>query len=145
MKGLSMRSMRTFCTLALLAAAAPAFAADDPLYAEMGGKEGLDRLVDVSVDIYIADPRIKMHFAESNIDRIRAQFKDQFCQIAGGPCAYKGHDMVEAHKGLKLTNYDFAAVVEDLQLAMEKVGLTFAVQNRFLARLAPMKPQVVTR
>lgn len=140
-----MRNLRYLCIMALLATAAPAFAADDPLFAEMGGKEGLDRLVDVSVDIYIADPRIKMHFAESNIDRVRAQFKDQFCQVAGGPCTYKGHDMVEAHKGLKLTSYDFAAVVEDLQLAMDKVGIPFAVQNRFLARLAPMKPQVVTR
>lgn len=94
---------------------------------------------------YLADPRINMHFAESNIERIRAQFKDQFCQVAGGPCEYKGHSMAEAHKGLKLTNYDFAAVVEDLQMAMDKVGLPFAVQNRFLARLAPMRPDVVTK
>lgn len=129
----------------LIAVATPSFAADDPLFAEMGGKPGIDRLVDVSVDIYLADPRISMHFGETNIERLRAQFKDQFCQVAGGPCVYKGHSMEAAHKGLKLTNYDFAAVVEDLQMAMDKVGLPFAVQGRFLARLAPMKPDVVTR
>ena len=131
--------------LAALLAVSPAIAADDPLFTQMGGKAGIDRLVDASVDIYLADPRIKMHFAETNLERLRAQFKDQFCQVAGGPCEYKGHDMAAAHKGLKLTGYDFAAVVEDLQLAMDKLGIPFAVQGRFLARLAPMRPDVVTR
>jgi hemoglobin len=139
-----MRStLRALCAATLICA--PAFAADDPLFAEMGGKAGIDRLVDASVDIYLADPRIKMHFAETNLERLRAQFKDQFCQVAGGPCEYKGHNMAEAHKGLKLTGYDFAAVVEDLQLAMDKLAIPSGAQNRFLARLAPMKPDVVTR
>jgi hemoglobin len=136
--------MRKLLLVLLLVAARPALA-QDTLYAEMGGQDGIARLVDTSVDIYLADPRIKMIFAESNIERLRAQLKDQFCVVAGGPCAYKGHNMVEAHKGLHLANYDFSALVEDLQIAMDKVGIDFAVQNRFLARLAPMKADMVTR
>jgi len=119
--------------------------ADDALFADMGGQAGIDRIVDASVDNYLADDRIKTIFDESNIDRLRAEFKVQFCQIAGGPCQYKGHDMTMAHKGLHLTNADFNAVVEDLQDAMDKAGLPFATQNRFLARLAPMQHQVVSR
>ena len=119
--------------------------ADDALFADMGGQAGIDRIVDGSVDNYLADDRIKTIFDESNIDRLRAEFKVQFCQIAGGPCQYKGHDMTMAHKGLHLTNADFNAVVEDLQDAMDKAGLPFATQNRFLARLAPMQHQVVSR
>ena len=136
---------KTLFAIAFLAAAAgPAFA-QDTLYAEMGGQPGIDRLVDASVDNYLADPRIKAIFDESNIERIRAEFKDQFCQVAGGPCQYTGHDMAAAHKGLHLTNADFNAVVEDLQDAMTKVGIGFATQNRFLARLAPMQRDVVTK
>jgi len=119
--------------------------AEDALFADMGGQAGIDRIVDASVDNYLADDRIKTIFDESNIDRLRAEFKVQFCQIAGGPCQYKGHDMTMAHKGLHLTNADFNAVVEDLQDAMDKAGLPFATQNRFLARLAPMQRQVVSR
>jgi len=119
--------------------------AEDALFADMGGQAGIDRIVDASVDNYLADDRIKTIFDESNIDRLRAEFKVQFCQIAGGPCQYKGHDMTMAHKGLHLTNADFNAVVEDLQDAMDKAGLPFATQNRFLARLAPMQHQVVSR
>lgn len=123
----------------------PAWAADDTLYAEMGGKDGMDRLVDASVDLYLADDRIKDIFSESNMDRIRAELKDQFCMVADGPCAYKGHDMVAAHKGLHLTDANFNALVEDLQKAMDAQAIPFATQNRFLARLAPMEHQVVSQ
>jgi hemoglobin len=139
-----MKHMLRCAAFACVLAATPALA-EDTLYADLGGQPGIDRIVDASVDNYLADPRISAIFDESNMERIRAEFKVQFCQVAGGPCAYKGHDMVAAHKGLHLTNANFNAVVEDLQAAMDKLGIPFATQNRFLARLAPMQHQVVTR
>lgn len=138
------KSLLPFAMVVLVTLAAPA-RAQDTLYADLGGQAGIDRIVDLSVDYYLTDDRIKATFEESNIDRVRAQLKDQFCQIAGGPCVYKGHSMEAAHKGLKLTNADFNALVEDLQMAMDKVGVSFPVQNRLLARLAPMQRHVVTK
>ena len=129
----------------LLACAAPACADEDTLYQDLGSQAGINRIVDASVDNYLADPRIQDIFSESNIDRIRAELKDQFCVIAGGPCHYAGHSMEAAHKGLHLTNASFNALVEDLQSAMDSCNIPFATQNRFLARLAPMQHQVVTR
>jgi hemoglobin len=130
---------------AALAMTAPALAGEDALFTDMGGQPGIDKIVDASVDNYLADPRISAIFDESNMDRIRAEFKVQFCQVAGGGCVYKGHNMVAAHKGLHLTNADFNAVVEDLQAAMDSCNIPFATQNRFLARLAPYQHEVVTR
>lgn len=132
-------------SLPLLLALTTPLHAEDSLFADMGGQAGIDKIVDASVDNYLVDDRIKAIFDESNIDRLRAEFKVQFCQVAGGGCDYKGHNMAAAHKGLHLTNSDFNAVVEDLQNAMDKVGVPFATQNRFLARLAPMQHQVVSR
>jgi hemoglobin len=137
------RLVQSLSLAGLLLAATPAFA--DTLFDEMGGQAGIDRLVDKSVENYLADERIKAIFDESNMDRVRAEFKTQFCQIADGPCVYDGHDMTAAHKGLHLTNADFNAVVEDLQAAMDSCGIGFATQNRFLARLAPYQHQIVTR
>jgi hemoglobin len=144
MKGINMKTTLRVASIALLLSAAAAFA-DTSLYDDMGGKPGMDRLVDASVDRYLSDPRIKDIFNESNIDRIRAELKDQFCMVAEGPCQYTGHDMTVTHKGLHLTNANFNALVEDLQLAMDEQGIGFPVQNRFLARLAPMQHQVVTK
>jgi hemoglobin len=139
-----MKPMLRFLVLVAAFAANPVFA-QTSLYDEMGGKAGIDRLVDTSVDNYLADDRIKTIFDQSNIDRIRTELKDQFCQLAGGPCIYSGHNMVAAHRGLHLTNANFNALVEDLQAAMDSCALPFATQNRFLALLAPYQRQVVTR
>jgi hemoglobin len=79
------------------------------------------------------------------MDRFRRLLGEQFCQVAGGTCAYTGRNMHDSHKGLHLTNADFNAVVEDLQKAMDKDGVPFATQNRFLARLAPMQHDIVTK
>jgi hemoglobin len=142
---MTMKAMLQIVIFAGFAMAMPAFAHADTLYADLGGQAGINRLVDISVNNYLADERIKAIFDQSNMDRIRMELKDQFCQIAGGPCIYKGHDMVATHKGLHLTNANFNALVEDLQAAMDKCDIPFATQNRFLARLAPYQHEVVTR
>jgi len=40
---------------------------------------------------------------------------------------------------------DMNALVENLQAAMREENIPFAAQNRFLAKLAPMSRQVITR
>ncbi len=140
-----MKQMLRICAFAGTLAIAPAVADEDTLFADLGGQKGIDRIVEKSVDNYLADPRIGAIFDESNIERIRAQLKDHFCMVAGGPCKYAGHSMSDAHRGLHLTNANFNALVEDLQSAMDFLGVPFITQNRLLARLAPMQHDVVTR
>lgn len=55
----------------LLALTAPGIS-QDTLFADMGGQAGIDRIVEASVENYLADPRIKAVFEESNMDRVRA-------------------------------------------------------------------------
>ena len=63
-----MRKMLYIAAFAGIAAmAAPAFADDDTLFADRGGQPGIDKVVDASVDNYLADPRISAVFDESNM------------------------------------------------------------------------------
>jgi hemoglobin len=119
--------------------------AGDALFEDLGGRDGIARIVDDATTNFLADPRIKATFDNTNIDRFKGMLTDQLCVVAGGPCVYKGQTMHDAHKGLHLTNADFNALVEDLQDGMEKAGVAFATQNRLLARLAPMQHEVVTK
>jgi hemoglobin len=139
--------MKKNLPVALLASLtlATSVVANDSLFADMGGKPGIDRLVDEVEKVYLADPRIKDQFSQSNMERLNAKLKEEFCVVAGGPCAYTGHSMEAAHRGLHLTNADFNALTEDLQDAMDTCKIPFRIQNRFLARLAPMEHQIVTR
>lgn len=109
------------------------------------GHEGIARIVDGFVGRNVTDPRIMGQFAATDQARFKRTLREQFCYILGGGCAYTGRDMASSHKDLGSTAGDMGAIVENLQAAMRDEGVPFAVQNRFLAKLAPMKPDVVTR
>ena len=131
--------------VAALTISASSALADDALFHDLGGRDGIATIVDDATSNFLADPRIEATFDNTNMDRYKTNLTDQLCVVAGGPCVYKGQSMHDAHKGLHLTNADFNALVEDLQAGMDKAGVSFATQNRLLARLAPMNRDVVTK
>jgi hemoglobin len=51
--------------------------------------------------------------------------------------------MEEAHSGLNLTDADFDAFVGDLVSAMDELKVPKVKQNKLLALLSPMRPQIV--
>ena len=106
---------------------------------------GVARLADDFVARMVGDRRIADIFKGQDLVRLRRTLKEQFCYILGGGCTYSGRDMAAAHKDLGIQNADFGAVVEDLQAAMRAEHIPFPAQNRFLAKLAPMKPDTVRR
>lgn len=106
---------------------------------------GVDRIVEAFVARNVADPRIADIFKGQDLVRLRRTLKEQFCYILNGGCDYSGRDMKAAHKDLGVQQADMGALVENLQAAMRQEGVPFMAQNRFLAKLAPMKRDVVTR
>jgi hemoglobin len=117
--------------------------ANDALYRELGGKEGITKVVDLFLAKVDNDLRINLFFEKTDHKDLRNLVIDQFCQATGGPCVYSGRSMEEAHSGLNLTDADFAAFVEDLIAAMDELKVPKASQEKLLALLGPMKPQVV--
>jgi hemoglobin len=113
------------------------------LYDQIGGRPTIERVMKESVVLFLADVRINRHFAKTNADLLALQLTEQVCHLAGGPCKYEGKSMEAAHKGMNLTQADFVALVEDVQIAIRKNGLSFEQENKILALLAPMKPVVV--
>ncbi len=124
---------------------APAQAADDSLFRALGGRDGVTRIANEAIAMAEKDPRIGHTFSESDIPRVKEQLGIQFCALTGGGCVYEGHTMAESHQGLGLTQSDFNALVEILQIVMDRENIPFATQNRFLALLAPMVRDVITR
>ncbi|WLI91866.1 group 1 truncated hemoglobin [Massilia sp. R2A-15] len=131
--------------LLALAVIAPVHAADDATYAGLGGQQGIRNIVATLIPLIQADPRIKESFADSDMKHIGMRLEEQFCMLSGGPCEYKGEPMKEVHGGLKVTNAQFNALAEDLQVAMERNGVPSHVQNKLVAKLAPMQREIVTK
>jgi hemoglobin len=158
------RAFAAVAALLLGASAAPALAQDaapaapmahnnagaepiagDGVYKAFHEKDGIQRIMDDFVPRITSDPRIKDHFAHTNLPRLKLLLVQQICYLAGGPCEYTGDDMKSVHEGLGLKNSDFNALAEDLQLSMDKERVPFAAQNRLLAKLAPMQRVIVTK
>lgn len=115
------------------------------LYADLGEQPGIERLVAKAMTIWNADPRVGPTFEDTNLTRFKRMLAEQICNITGGGCSYSGRSMADAHKGLHLATVQFNALAEDLQTAMEQLDLSYSVQNRLLALLAPMYRDVVSR
>jgi hemoglobin len=119
--------------------------AGDAVYKAFHGREGIERVVRGLLDRVTVDPRTAASFKTTNLKRLKGLLVEQICYLTGGPCEYHGDDMRTVHKGLDLTQVGFNAVAEDLQLAMDAEHVPFNAQNRLLAKLAPMEPQIVTK
>ena len=139
-----MRKIILAAFAAVLLQTTPGFSAGT-LYDDLGAREGITKFANLAIDISLEDPRTKDTFDNTNIVRLKRLLVDQICAISGGPCVYEGRDMKESHASKHLTNAHFNALVEDLQIAMDRSGIPFATQNKLLAILAPMQRDVVTK
>ncbi len=117
----------------------------DHMALAFGGKEGIRKITDRLVDGITADPRIEEIFRGQDLVRLRRTLFEQFCHILNAGCDYTGRDMRTSHKDLGTQMADLNALVENLQDAMDAENIPFALQNRFLAKLAPMSDEVVDR
>src|SRR5262249_17955275 len=131
--------------LAIGAAAAGAqpAAVDDSLYQALGGRPSLEKLMDDFMPRLLADKRTGPFFAKSNIAHVKEQLVIQFSQISGGPGVRQGCEMKTAHENMDIRKREFNALVEVLQQSMDARNIPFHVQNRLLARLAPMHREIV--
>ena len=115
------------------------------VFEQFGGIAGLTALNEEFMALMLADPRLEPYFRNVDRPRVTRQLTEQFCAVLGGGCAYSGRDMVEAHAAFKIERAHFNALVEVLQVAMDKRGIPFRAQNKLLAILAPMHREVITR
>lgn len=141
------RGWRGALLAAALAAAVAGCATRPPapgLYQQFGGRAGIEALVEEFLVRVLEDERINAGFATVDLVNLSDRLAEQFCAELGGPCTYGGRSMAESHAGLGVTEAEFNALVEDLIAAMEARGIPRAAQNRLLARLAPMHPDIVS-
>ncbi|WP_397451628.1 group 1 truncated hemoglobin [Pseudomonas sp. NA-150] len=118
---------------------------DDSLYHELGQRAGIQRIVEGMLLNIAHDKRIVEHFKKIDIVRLRDKLVEKVCVEAGGPCRYTGDSMAESHKGQHLTRSDFTALVEDLIDSMDAEHIPVPTQNRLIARLAPMRGDVIEK
>ena len=117
--------------------------AKKPLYDRLGGKPAITAVVDDFIGNVAGDARINRRFANANIPRLKTMLVDQICEASGGPCKYTGAGMVDAHRGMNISDAEFTALVEDLIKSLDKFKVPATEKNELLTALGGMKPQIV--
>jgi hemoglobin len=113
------------------------------LYDRLGGKPAITAVVDRFVANVAADRRINGRFATTDIPRLKHHLVNQVCAGSGGPCTYTGRDMKTTHAGMRISEADFTALVEDLVAALNAYEVPEKEKQDLLDILGPMKKDIV--
>jgi len=146
-----MRRLATLLVVAMLTTTGCAFLtgqSDAPkasLYERLGGTGPITAVVGKFVTIVAGDKRINGYFAKADIVGLKKHLINMVCQASGGPCEYTGRDMKTTHKGMKITEAAFNALVQDLIEALNTFNVPAQEQGELLAVLGPMKADIVEK
>ncbi|HEA18939.1 MAG TPA: group 1 truncated hemoglobin [Pseudoalteromonas prydzensis] len=113
------------------------------LYQQLDGQAGLERLVDSFINQIGNDEQIIHYFEHANISHFREGFINHLCVLTDGPCKYTRDSMVEIHTGMNISEADFNQVVDLLINAMNEQNIEHPVQNKILAKMAPLRSEII--
>lgn len=128
------------CCLILTACASTS---ESTLYNKLGGEQGVNNIVENLIQQIGQDEQIFHYFAEARVSRFRENLIEHFCAISDGPCQYTGDNMADIHTGMNINESDFNHLVDLLINAMDAEGIPHRVQNQLLARLAPLRENII--
>lgn len=130
-------------SLALLSACAST--PKSSLYDKLGGEAGVDKIVNHLVQNIGHDKQVFHYFAEANVTRFKKHLAWHLCDISDGPCDYTGDSMQLIHDGMEINERDFNHLVDLLIDAMYQADVPHHIQNQLLARLAPLREDIIYR
>jgi hemoglobin len=137
-------------------------AKEKTLYERIGGDEGISRLVDDMIPRSVNDPRVnfsrtdvKTNFlgrkypawdaTPQNVDALKQHMREFLTLATGGPAQYTGRDIGEVHKGMRITNSEFDAMVGDIKASMDRLGFAAREKRDLLAVFETTRKQIVEK
>ena len=130
-----------------IALAQPAWA-EDSLYKELGGYDAVAAVTDAFLTKAGQDKTLKRFFvghSQSSLTKIRQLIVDFICQKSGGPCAYTGRSMTEAHTGLKITNNDWEISNKLFGSVLDELKVEKDLQKKVVAFIGSLKGDIVAK
>lgn len=113
------------------------------LYERLGGRNGIAAIVNNLVDLHLENPVIRARFAASDPHKLKEAATMFFCAGSGGAEHYAGKNMLEAHRGMNISEQEFMAVLDDAMAALEKHGAGQQEKMEVLYILHSMRKEVV--
>jgi hemoglobin len=118
--------------------------AGDSDYQAVGGGPAIASVVDLFYTKVLADPQLSGYFAGTDLARLKRHQVQLVSQVMGGPVAYEGPALADAHKGRGITGGDFGRVVVHLVSALEAHEVPDDIIGRVVKALGATQGDIVT-
>ena len=120
------------------------------LFERLGGKLGISKLVEDTVDAHMKNPAINARFLPflkepDRLAKIKQHTIDFFSAGSGGPATYSGKDMVTAHTGMNISPAEYMHVIDDIFIALDKQSFNDDTKKDVLAILWSLKSMIISK
>src|SRR6056297_2202164 len=120
---------------------------DVTLYERLGGPAGIRRIVDGAVAAHMKNPLIGHRFAPyadqpERVEEIKRHTCDFFATGSGGPDAYRGRSMADAHRGMQIDGAEYDAARDDILGTMETLNYDERTRGEVGDILTSLKPEI---
>jgi hemoglobin len=122
------------------AEAAPAKAS---IFDRIGGQKSVNAAVEIFYGKVIADPIVNGFFKNTDMKAQRAKQAKFLAFVMGGPEKWKGKSMLEAHKGMNLTDEHFGAIAGHLQSTLQELNVPADVIGEIMTIAASTHDDIV--
>ena len=116
------------------------------LYSRLGGYDAIAAVSENLVARLMADPLLGRFWANRSDDGIRREKQlliDFLCQSAGGPLFYTGRDMKTSHKGMRISEADWAAFMSHVNATLDHFGVPALERSQVIGFVESTKSDMV--
>jgi len=120
------------------------------LFEKLGGKIGISKIVDDTVDNHMNNPAINARFLPlksepEKLAVIKKHTIDFFSMGSGGPAHYSGKDMETAHRGMNISPGEYVHTIDDIFAALNKNGIDDSAKKEVLFILWSLKGMIIAK
>lgn len=118
------------------------------LYERLSGSEGIGKIFDEVGGRMAADPELAKFFQGQSQEALMAQRQkavEFLCRETGGPCAYSGRPLKQAHGSLAITESQWKAFMKHLTATLDHQKIAEKEKGEFLAVVKRFKSDVVAK
>jgi hemoglobin len=121
------------------------------LWDRLGGEKGVSKVIDDFTTVAASDRRVdftrggKYKPTPEDIAKFKKEMVAWVSSKTGGPLKYLGENMKKAHEGMKITDAQFDALVEDLGDVLAKNGVKGEDEHAILQAVEATRKDIVQK
>ena len=116
------------------------------LYERLGGYDAICAVVNDFLPRLQKDDALSRyweHRGDDGVSREKQLLIDFLCASAGGPLYYTGRDMKTSHRGMRVSDSDWSALIGHLGDTLDAFQVPQAERDEVLAFIESTKPDIV--